>query len=157
LTFRAVAERAGVSERTVYRYFANEQELHRAIMGRLEEEAGVTYEGLNLEDLADVTARILASRWSISASPPGAQPPFTEEDRRRRGALLAAVLPFTGDWSDTEREMAAALLDIIWAIPSHERLVTAWNLAPLDATQAVTWAIGLVLEAIHNGRRPRPN
>jgi AcrR family transcriptional regulator len=154
LTFRAVAERAGVSERTVYRYFANEQELHRAVMRRLEEEAGVSYEALKLESLPDVTARIFASRLSFSASPAIAQPPFVEEDRRRRRALLAAVLPLTGDWSDTEREMAAALLDIIWAIPSYERLITAWNLAPLDATRAVTWAMGLVLEAIKDGHRP---
>jgi AcrR family transcriptional regulator len=154
LTFRAVAQRAGVSERTVYRYFANEQELHRAVMRRLEEEAGVSYEGVNVENLAEVTGRIFASRWSFSASEAMAQPPFAEEDRRRRHALLAAVLPLTGDWSDCEREMAAAVLDIIWAIPSYERLMTTWNLAPLDATQAVTWAIGLVLEAIQNGHRP---
>jgi AcrR family transcriptional regulator len=155
LTFRAVAERAGVSERTVYRYFANEQELHHAVMGRLEEDAGVSYEGISLENLADVTARILASRSSFSDAPAVSRPPLAEEDRRRRRALLAAVLPLTGDWSDIEREMAAAMLDIIWAIPSYERLVTAWNLDPLDATQTVTWAIGLVLEAIQNGYRPR--
>ena len=35
LTFRAVAERAGVGERTVYRHFATEQALHAAVMERL--------------------------------------------------------------------------------------------------------------------------
>ena len=42
LTLRAVAERAGVNERTVYRHFANERALRDAVMHRLEEEAGIT-------------------------------------------------------------------------------------------------------------------
>src|ERR1700738_4556375 len=44
LTFRAVAERAQVSERTVYRHFPTERHLHDAIMQRLESEAGISYE-----------------------------------------------------------------------------------------------------------------
>lgn len=32
LTFKAVAERAGVGERTVYRHFPTEQHLHDAVM-----------------------------------------------------------------------------------------------------------------------------
>src|SRR3954452_9555040 len=51
LTFRAVADRAGVSERTVYRHFATERELHDAGMRRLEEEAGLSYDQLRLADL----------------------------------------------------------------------------------------------------------
>src|SRR3954452_22835604 len=56
LTFRAVAERAGVGERTVYRHFPTERHLHDAVMARLEEEAGVTYEGLDLASLPEITA-----------------------------------------------------------------------------------------------------
>ena len=37
LTFRAVAQRAGVGERTVYRHFPTERALHDAIMGQLTE------------------------------------------------------------------------------------------------------------------------
>jgi AcrR family transcriptional regulator len=154
LTFRAVAERAGVSERTVYRHFATEQELHRAVMRRLEDEAGITYEGLRLADLGEVTARILESTLSFAVAPVRATPPFVEEDLRRRLALLSAVTEVTADWSDRERQMAAAVLDVCWAIPSYERLIGGWNLDPPDATRAVTGIIGLVLEAILDGRRP---
>ena len=48
LTFRAVAERAGVGERTVYRHFPTERHLHDAVMARLESEAGVSYEDVDL-------------------------------------------------------------------------------------------------------------
>src|ERR1700746_1952576 len=52
LTFRAVAQSAGVSESSVYRHFANERELRDAVMQRLGEEAGVTYEGVTLDAVA---------------------------------------------------------------------------------------------------------
>ena len=67
LTIRAVAERAGVNERTVYRHFVNEQGLHDAVMHQFEEEAGIDLRGMHLEDVADVTARIFAH---VSSYPP---------------------------------------------------------------------------------------
>jgi AcrR family transcriptional regulator len=155
LTFRAVAERAGVSERTVYRHFATEQELRDAVMRRLEEEAGVSYEGLALDDLADVTALVFSSLSSFAVSPTLMDDPtFAAEDRLRRDALRAAVVEEATDWTDVEREMAAALLDVLWNLPSFERLVAHWGLAPDDATRAITWAIDLVVGAIRAGSAP---
>src|SRR3954468_19362810 len=61
LTFRAVAERAGVGERTVYRHFPTERHLHDAVMQRLEDDAGISYEDVDLENLAEVTSRVFAS------------------------------------------------------------------------------------------------
>ena len=92
LTIRAVAEEAGVNERTVYRHFANEQGLHDAVMHRLEEEAGIDLHGMQLEDVADVTARIFDH---VATFPPDARPPLDptllEAKRRQHEALLAAV------------------------------------------------------------------
>ena len=56
LTFKAVAERAGVGERTVYRHFPTERHLHDAVMQRLESEAGISYEDVDLTNIGDVTA-----------------------------------------------------------------------------------------------------
>src|SRR5262245_51632214 len=60
LTVRAVAERAGVNERTVYRYFANERELRDAVLERLERDSGIALDGLELDDIQEHTRRILA-------------------------------------------------------------------------------------------------
>src|SRR3954447_8373932 len=49
VTYRAVADRAGVSERTVYRNFPSERLLHDAVMARLEDEAGINYETVELD------------------------------------------------------------------------------------------------------------
>ena len=158
LTFRAVAERAGVGERTVYRYFPTERDLHDGVMRRLEEEAGVSFEGLALDDLPAITARSFGrlsthavSRWS---DPDPQQPVLAAEAQRRRDALVDAVTQQTSDWSDTQRQLAAAMLDVLWAVPSYERLITMWQLEPEAATQAITWAIGLLVDAIQDGRRP---
>jgi AcrR family transcriptional regulator len=157
LTFRAVAERADVGERTVYRYFPTERHLHDAVMQRLEEEAGITYEGLRRANLAEVTARVFASRHSFavrgSVEEPD-DPTFVAVDERRRRALLRTVAASAPDWSDTERETLAALLDVLWNLPSYERLVSVWNLDGEDAARAITWVMGKVLQAIDDDDPP---
>ncbi len=158
LTFRAVAERAGVSERTVYRHFATERELLDAIMRRLEEEAGLTYDQVDLDDLATVTARSFATLSSFAVSPWTPEdfgvPTLVAEDRRRRDALIGAVGRRVGAWPDPQRRMAAALLDVLWSVPAYERLLAAWKLDAGQATDALTWAIDLLVEAIRDGRAP---
>jgi AcrR family transcriptional regulator len=152
LTFRAVAERAGVSERTVYRHFRTEVELRDAVMRRLEEEAGVTYEGLGLEDLPEITALVFAARASFAASPAVVEDPtFAAEDALRRDALLDAVAAAAPGWSELEREMAAGLLDVLWNVPSFERLVVQWGLDPEDATDAIAWAIRILVGVVRAG------
>ena len=44
LTIRAVAEKAGVNERTVYRHFVNEQGLRDAVMHEVEGRFGIALE-----------------------------------------------------------------------------------------------------------------
>src|SRR6266567_531483 len=68
LTFRAVAGKAGVSESTVYRHFATERDLHDAVMHRLQQEAGVSYAGLTLDDLAETTRRVFAALPAFAVS-----------------------------------------------------------------------------------------
>jgi len=155
LTIRAVAGRAGVSERTVYRHFPGERELHDVVMQRLEEEAGVTLEGLQLQEVADVTARVLAH---VSGFPLVPRTPregtLAAADQRRREALLSAVGPPAAGWPETDRRMAAAMLDVLWSVMSYERLVAAWELTPEQASRAITWVMGLIEAAIREGRRP---
>lgn len=159
LTYRAVAERAGISERTVYRHFATERDLHEAVMRKLEEEAGVSYQGLELQDFAAVTARSFAtlSSFAVTHWPdihPQDQPALASEAARRHEALVHAIGAETDDWTDTQRQMAAGMLDVLWNVPSLDRLITEWKLDGNEATQALTWVIGLVVEAIRDGRRP---
>jgi AcrR family transcriptional regulator len=149
LTIRAVAEKAGVNERTVYRHFVNEQGLRDAVMHEFEEEAGIDLRGMQLEDVADVTARIFAH---VSSYPPDARQPLDptllHAKRRQHEALLAAVAARAGDWSPADRTAAAAVLDVLWSVASYERMVVDWQMDPAAATRGISWVIGLIRLAI---------
>ena len=156
LTVRAVAEGAGVNERTVYRHFANERELRDAVMHRLEEEAGIDLVGLRLEDVADVAARIFEHVSSYPRKPPPPlDPTLTEASQRQRKALRDAVAARTAGWREADRVVAAAMFDVLWGVASYERLVIHWQLDREHAVRGITWVIGLVEKAVREGRRPR--
>jgi len=155
LTIPAVAKRAGVSERTVYRYFGNERRLRDAVMRRMEEESGIDLVDLRQEDIADVAARILGFVSSFPLEPsPLTDPTLVEAGHRQQEALLRAVEAWTEQWPETDRVIAAAMYDVLWNVMSFEKLVAEWELDPEAAIRGITWVIRLVEEAVRNGRRP---
>ena len=155
VTMRAVAERAGVNERTVYRHFANERALRDAVMQRFEEEAGVDLAHLPLGAIADVAAHILRFVSTYPIEPrPALDPTLEAANRRRHDALLAAVTEGAPRWSQPDRELAAAMFDALWAVDNYERLVGEWGIDPDRAIRGMTWVIQLVEEAVRAGRRP---
>ena len=155
LTVRAVAERAGVNERTVYRYFATERELRDAVLLELEDEAGIDLEGMQLEDLQKVSTQIFeyVSSFPIEPRTP-VDPTVAAANERQRQALLGAVASSAKQWPDRDRAIAAAMFDVLWSVVSYERLVVDWELDPEAAIKGITWVMGLVEDAIRGGCRP---
>jgi AcrR family transcriptional regulator len=157
VTVAAVAARAGVNQRTVYRHFATEKDLRDAVLARLGDEADVQLEGLTLDQFDDVATRVLRyishfpfePRATADATGAAAKPP-------QRAALQAAVDGGTAGWPATDRRIAAAMFDVLWNVVSYEQLVGEWDLAPDDAIAGVAWVIRLVREAIEQDRRPEP-
>jgi len=155
LTVRAVAERAGVNERTVYRHFANERELRDAVLARIEEEAGVHIEDLTLDDLRAVTDRMFRYVASVPVrSRTTYEPTVVSAVVRQRAALARAVAEGADGWSDDEQRVAAAVLDALWNVGVLEQMVLGWDLDPPRAVAGIGWAVGLVEDAIRAGRRP---
>jgi AcrR family transcriptional regulator len=157
LTFRAVAERAGVSERTVYRNFPSERQLHDAIMARLEDEAGVSYQDVELDNIGQVTARVFAALGRFASkdtveTPRG--PAFAGADARRHEALERAVAARAPELPDAQRRALAGLLDVLWSPPTYERLISAWNLDKDEAVRAVQWLITKVVAGIDDNESP---
>jgi len=155
LTVRAVAREAGVNERTVYRHFANERALREAVFAKHQQEAGVHLDELALDDLPEVTTRILeyVATFPVESRTPR-DPTLTAAGRRQREALLAAVAKETKGWPAKDRALAAGMLDVQWSVMAYERLVADWKLDPEDAIRGVVWTIGLLRDAIRAGRRP---
>jgi AcrR family transcriptional regulator len=157
LTFRAVADTAGVSESSVYRHFANERELHDAVMQRLGEQAGVTYEGVTLDQVAGVAGRVFAamSGFAVSAwAPQVDDPTFTTIDQVRGQALRDAVEAAAPHRSPQQRDAAAGVLDVLWSPVSLERLMVQWRMSPEQATEVIKWAIGLVVDSVRTAAAP---
>jgi AcrR family transcriptional regulator len=155
VTIRAVAERAVVNERTVYRHFPNERALRDAVMQRFESEAGIDIDHLTLAEVADVAARAIGVIASHPASPrTPLDATLRATDQRRRNALRAAVGTEAPRWSEPDRDAAAAVLDVLWGVAAYDRLAVDWQLDPQRTTAALTWAIRLVEAAIREGRPP---
>lgn len=142
VTMAAVAERAGVSERTVYRHVGSEDGLRQAVMAQIERSAGIDLSGLDLAGVADAAALIFEQ---IAAFRPPVQtdldPTLRAAGERQRAALLAAVAAETPDWSEEDQRALAAVLDVLWSPAAHERLVTDWAMTSDAATGALTRAI----------------
>jgi AcrR family transcriptional regulator len=155
LTVRAVAERAGVNERTVYRYFGSEQGLRDAVMHRNEEDAGIALAGMGLEDIATVATQIFEHVSQYPREPrPLLNPTLADAKRRQKEALLGAVAAQTEEWSEEDRITAAAVFDVLWSVAAYERLVVDWDRDHERAIRGISWVIGLVEEAVREGRRP---
>jgi AcrR family transcriptional regulator len=155
LTVRAVAVRAGVNERTVYRYFGSERGLRDAVMHRNEQDAGIDLAGMQLDGITTVAAQIFEHVSQYPREPrPSLDPTLVDAKNRQREALLGAVAECTGPWSDAERTAVAALFDVLWSVASYERLVVDWELGHEQAVGGISWVIGLLVEAVRAGRRP---
>ncbi|HZU78425.1 MAG TPA: helix-turn-helix domain-containing protein [Acidimicrobiales bacterium] len=157
LTVRAVAERAGVNERTVYRHFDNERGLRDAVMHELQKEAGVDLEGMRLGDVGALATRIFrhAASFRLEARP-ALDPTLRDTRRRLHDALLGAVADAAPGWSEEQRTLAAAVLDVLSSVGAYERLVRDWELDGAEAARAVGWAIAQLELAIRRGGPPAP-
>jgi AcrR family transcriptional regulator len=155
LTVRAVAERAGVNERTVYRYFGSERGLRDAVMHRNEEEAGIELAGMGLGDIATVAAQIFDHVAQYPREPrPPLDPTLVAAKERQQEALLTALAERTASWSAEDQRLAAAVFDVLWSVAAYERLVVDWGIDHTQAVRGMAWVIGLVEQAVRDGRGP---
>jgi AcrR family transcriptional regulator len=154
VTIRAVAELAGVNERTVYRHFANERALRDAVMQRLEQEVGIDLGDLQLDDVAGAAERMFRHLAGYPIKRRPLDPTLAEANARQHDALLAAVTAQTPRWSEEDRTLAAAMLDVLWSLASYERIVRDWNLDSEEAIRGMTWVIDLLANAVRERDRP---
>ena len=155
VTVRAVATRAGVHERTVHRHFASERDLRAAVLQRLLEESGVVVEGLRLEDLPGHVQQLfdyLSSFSSSSEREPDAV--LLSLDERRKAAILATVSEAGAELSEADRRLVAAMIDVLWGLPTYRRLSTGWQLDATESARGVNWILRLIADAIRENRGP---
>jgi hypothetical protein len=126
-------------------------------MQRFQERAGVSYDHVELSDVAAVARRVFealssfaVSSWTVEPD----DPTFTAMDRARGDALRGALETAAPDWSSRQQALVAGVLDVLWSPASYERLVVHWGASPANATEAIEWAIGLVVRSVESGEPP---
>lgn len=156
LTYRAVSERSGVSERTVYRHFPTDEQLKHAVMQQLVQESGVDLENFQLGDFSDAVAKMFSYLSSFAVQPAAIpdEPAFVSMDSQRRDVLQKAVSRAAPEWSPGQVQSAAAALDIFWNPPTLERLALVWGLEPERAAATAGWVIDLIVQSIRAGGCP---
>jgi AcrR family transcriptional regulator len=155
LTMAAVAARADVSERTVYRHFGSEGGLRDAVMHEIEQRAGIDLVNLRIEGVADAAARIFRQVAAFRpVQVPDLDPTLRDAGRRQREALEAAVADAAPGGVDDATRAAAAVLDVLWSPAAYERLVTDWAMTPDAAVAALVGAVRLMERAVSSGAWP---
>ncbi len=156
LTYRAVSERSGVSERTIYRHFPTDEQLKNAVMQHLVKESGVDLEDFQLADFSDAVAKMFTYLASFAIQPAAVpdEPAFVSMDTQRREVLEGAVRRAAPSWPDEQVRSAAAALDTFWNPPALERLALVWGLSPDQATATTSWVIELIVDAIQRNSPP---
>ena len=157
-TNRAVAERAQVTEVTIYRHFPSREVLLRALWSHLNREAGVDA-GLP-ESAAQLRAKIAPLFASFDASPAQIVARLTTAqgraaraslDGERREAFLAVAAEAAPDLPADQRSKAAAALQLLYSGYAWLSLREQWDLTGQDAVDAVAWATDALLDALERG------
>ncbi len=164
ITMARVAELAGVSERTVYRFFPSRDELDRALV---EHDRSTVPE----TDLRDIRAwsGLIRSRmrhWSarngdrrvLRSDPQAREFPASADFREERdAATVEAVARLLGDHPLGPRQCLALTAAVQSLVSARAMAISAqrWGLTLAEAGEAHAWAFDVLLDALEH-HRPDP-
>jgi len=113
-------------------------------------ECGLPVRSRRIGDVAERPS-VRKERRLPAVTPEALQPAHALAADSQAGSAVSASAP---GWSAAERQMAAGLLDVLWNLPSYERLVGLWGIDGADATRAIGWLMAKVVTAIEDDDPP---
>jgi AcrR family transcriptional regulator len=160
LTVPAVARRARVALRTVYRHFPTKQALIEGVAQRFQERFGAPYFA-TLDDLPDATARMVRSFHddeelvqAVLRLDPEALAP---ERAARIAALEQTLAPLLAGRSPAERRQIVGALYATHGLLMWQTLRAYVGLDDADAGAAAAWATRTLLDGLRSqAASPRP-
>lgn len=165
VSIRALAERAGVSERTVYRYFPDREALHEGLADHLNERSETRRLELALRDLDELVA---VSPTMFDAFDEVADemravallrvaPDQLSDDQRRRTELFGSLV--AGTFPDLDGDARHRLLAAIRAIAgSHTwmRLRDEFGMTGRESGELVSWMLEALVARVRSDGPPPP-
>jgi AcrR family transcriptional regulator len=151
LTVPAVARRARVSLRTVYRHFPTKQELVEAVARRFQERFGAPYFA-SPEELPHATERMVrafAEDEQLVRATLRIDPSLLGEERSARLAALEQTLgPLLADRTPAERRQIVGVVYAVHGLLMWRNLRTYVGLDDQEASAAVAWATETILAGL---------
>ena len=153
ITFKAVAERAGVTEMTVYRHFPTREDLLRGLWRQINASMGPGI-GMptSIDELLAQHAPLFAGFDQLApqivasiTTAQGREMRAAMNDRRRR-AFRGIVDEIAPDLAPAARTRAAAVLQLLHSAHAWMSLRDQWGLDSREAGAATRWAIDILLQ-----------
>lgn len=157
ITFKAVAERAGVTEMTVYRHFPTRKDLLQGIWRQLNANMSPDIgmpSGLDellaqnstlFEGFDKLAPQIVAS----ITTPQGREMRAALNDKRRR-AFRHIVDEIAPDLPPATRTRAAAVMQLLHSAHAWMSLRDQWGLDGREAAATTRWAIDILVHQLRN-------
>ncbi|MGE0829386.1 MAG: TetR/AcrR family transcriptional regulator, partial [Hyphomonadaceae bacterium] len=153
ITVKAVAERAGVTEMTVYRHFPTRDHLLQGLWRHLNDEMGP---GLGIPEstaeLLDQHDRLfsgfdrVAPQIVASISTPQGREMRAALNKQRKKAFAAIVDEIAPKLDASQKTAAAAVLQLLHSAYAWDSLREQWGLNGKAAGKATRWAIEALLQ-----------
>ena len=169
LSLQAVAERAGVSNKTLYNHFDNRETL-LGELGRWADELTLERGGpVDLPDDLRALAAAIPAAWrswemlgtvfealvQIWASEGVEQIEYYADDERRHSlAVRSAVSSVRPDLTEDQVAAIGGLLRALGNPDVWRRMTTSYGATTEQGGQAVGWAVGLICDALESGDDP---
>ena len=166
LALQAVAERAGVSKRTLYNYFDSREALLGGI-NDFSDDLTIDHGGRVLPNGLDDLPTVLRANYrswyaqgnvfeallKVGAATAGEAAQIARADRR--AALLAAVAEAAPDLDDHAVDEITYLVHAVASSGLYQRLVLEDGLEADRASNLVAWLFELITNALRNGNVPQ--
>jgi AcrR family transcriptional regulator len=156
ITFKAVAQRAGVTEMTVYRHYPTRDDLLQAVWQQMNREMGAVRMPDSLQALLDQHAALyagfdrIAPQIMASLTTPQGRAMRASLNRQRRKAFAAIVDQLAPGLDAAARTRAAGLIQLLHSAYAWASLREQWGLSGAEAGKATRWAIDLIIDNLRS-------
>jgi AcrR family transcriptional regulator len=161
MTNRQIADEAGVSERTVYRHFADRSAMLEGLTQRLPEiEDRPSFAEVHLDDLPAQTRRLMelleqhqvaARAEAVLNADPRCFGVATRQNSEQILAVLARDLP---DLDDRDHRRIAAAMRCLGSTQAWLRMREEYGVPGTESGPVVEWVMGLVVRELMSGNTP---
>ena len=158
----AIAARAGVGARTVYRYFPAQSDLYEALWLRVRKQAGTIFPSLEAEILPQIPILFGGFDRNEKVMQAVLESPAGHRIRERgaaegRAAFSQSLAQLTAGMSEAQKRQVVAIFLAIYSAPFWDLLRRRGGLSGGEAIAAAEWATSALIQALRKSHTTNDN